>query len=116
MVFGLNKLVELCINKRGDASIAAGGIGFARGPTDVSIIVKSHLPGRSVDITYNWTASILRGIWELTTVYGYYTVELEVYIGKLDTENFRGYATLYPGTMASNITLGSNGQLFTDNH
>jgi len=62
-------MVEQCIVKRGDASILSGGIGFARGPNSPSIIVKSHLPGRSVDITYKWTASILRGIWELSLVY-----------------------------------------------
>ena len=115
VIYGLSILVEQCIAKRGDSSIAKGGMGFARGPADISIIVKSSLPGRSLDITYKWMASILRGIWELTTVHGYFTVAMEVYVDQLDPVHLRGYASVHPGLMASNLSSESDMEFFTSN-
>ena len=114
VVYGLNAVVQHCIARHGDASIARGGIGFARSHSAVSIYVKSHIPGGPIDVTYSLTAKILRGIWELTSSYGYCTVALEIYVGTLNVQGFRGYATVYPGSLANNSILHSDAQIFED--
>jgi len=67
-----------------------------------------------VDITYKWTASILRGIWELAWIYGYYTVNLKICVGAVDEEHLRGYAIVYPGTVAIKSSLESETYMLTD--
>ncbi|KAL6716658.1 hypothetical protein ACLMJK_006226 [Lecanora helva] len=113
VIYGLNLLLQQCIARHGDGMIPANGIGFARGPNLPTITIKSYQPGRSVDLTYSWTAGVLRGIWELTSSYGWYSVDLEVYVGALNVDNLRGHASVYPGDTRSNLTVDSDAQIFT---
>ena len=57
---------------------------------------------------------ILRGIWELFSSYGFRSVELEIYVGTFDMSHYRGQATIYPGNLADDVTLGSGAEIFRD--
>ena len=58
------------------------------------IAARSHLPG-TLDLTYGTMATLLRGIWEITTLHGSCELDMEVYIGGQDPAHYRGHLALY---------------------
>ncbi|MCJ1458148.1 hypothetical protein MMC28_008519 [Mycoblastus sanguinarius] len=106
VINGLNELVAGAVLERGDSPIASPGLVF-RAP-GLNILVTSHLPGTGTDLTFSSVAPILRGIWEVTALYGSFTLDLEIYIGGQSPAYYRGHVNVYksaPGnSMAGNET------------
>ena len=61
---------------------------------NADILVKSYPPGTAY-LTYQTTAAVLRGIWELSILYAPCSLDMEVYVGGLDEVHHRGHITLY---------------------
>ena len=61
---------------------------------NVSIVVTSHLPGEQ-DLTYQGTAALLRGIYEVSLVSMSASLDMEVYAGVQDDKHHQGHATLF---------------------
>lgn len=111
VVYGMNVIVEKCIAQGENAKIPVGGIASLR--ADVGITIKSPDPGR-IDIRYRMAAMIFRGIWELTALYGSYTLAVDVYIGPLGRASYGGRATVFKTLGDSNTTSGSTSPSLLD--
>lgn len=95
---GLDALVLDVIQSRGDSPIPQQGMVFRWSNTAVA--VKSHLPG-TLDLTYQMTAALLRGVWELAALYSACEINMGVYIGREDEAHYRGNVAVY-------LTAGSS--------
>lgn len=85
---GLETLVEF----PGDSPIPAQGTLFLW--HNAAISVHSHLPGTQ-DLTYRTNAVLLRGLWEVSRLFGPAELDMEVYIGSQDEAHYRGHLALF---------------------
>ena len=92
VIHGLNSLVRETIRSHGDNAIPEEGMLYRW--LNTAIYAKSHLPG-TLDLTYGVTATLLRGIWEIVSLYGANGLEMDVYVGRFDPAHYRGQLTLY---------------------
>ena len=60
----------------------------------MAVFVKSHLPGTQ-ELTYGILARLLRGMWEITTLFGSCELDMEVYVGGQGEAHYRGHLALY---------------------
>ena len=93
IIRGLNALVQETIRAHGDNTIPESGMLYVSQHT--AIFAMSHLPG-TLDLTYGICATLLRGIWEIVTLYGASVLNMDVYIGSYDAAHYRGKIALYP--------------------
>ena len=92
VIIALNSLVLETIRSHGDNAIPELGMLYVW--YNVAIYAKSHLSG-TVDLTYGILASLLRGIWEIVSLYGANVLHMDVYVGGPDVANYRGQLALY---------------------
>ena len=92
VIRGLNSLVQDTIRSHGDNAIPEEGILYSWLGT--AIYARSHLPG-TLDLTYGVTATLLRGIWEIVSLYGANVLHMDVYVGRFDPAHYRGQLALY---------------------
>ena len=86
VVRGLEGLVQQTIQNHGDSALPEEGMHVRR--DNLAISVKSNVPG-GLEITYGTTATLLRGIWEITMLYGACELDMEVVWGKQDEAHHR---------------------------
>ena len=60
---------------------------------NAAIIANSYSPGTR-DLTYGTMAALLRGIWEITALFGSCELDMEVYSGRQDDAHYRGHIAL----------------------
>ena len=92
VVISLSSLVLDTIRSHGDNAIPEDGMLYVWHKT--AVYAKSHLPG-TVDLTYGITASLLRGTWEIVSLYGANALHMDVYVGRCDAAGYRGQISLY---------------------
>lgn len=99
IIHGLDSVVQDVIQLRGDRPIPSHGLAFSS--NHAAVFVKSHLPGTQ-SLTYGTTGDLLRGVWEITALFGSCELDMEVYIGRQDAAHYRGHLALY--------LIGSSGE------
>ena len=92
VIHGLDALVQETIRSHGDRAIPEQGMRFLW--LNTAILAKSHLPG-TLDLTYGVMATLLRGIWEIVSLWGANALDMEVFTGTDDEAHHRGRLTLY---------------------
>lgn len=92
VVCGLDHLVHEIILNRGDSFIPPDGVSFSS--DDAAVVMKSHIPGTR-DLTNGMVASLLRGIWEIKTLFRPCELDMEVYVGLLNERQNQGHVMLH---------------------
>ena len=92
IVHGLDSFVQDAVHFRGDSPIPQEGM--VLGSDNAAIKAESHLPGTQ-DLTYGIMARVLRGIWEIATLYGPCELDMEVYVGGQEVTQYRGHLALF---------------------
>lgn len=92
VVFGLEGLVQDTIRSHGDIAIPEMGTHFVS--DNVAISILSHRSG-SLDMTNGIIATVLRGIWEIATLYYGCQLNLDVYIGRQEEPQHRGHVEVF---------------------
>lgn len=96
-------MVDNCIRSHGDAAIPSQGVNFGVG--SVAVAVKPGFPRTRFDLTYGSIAAILRGIWEMTALYGSYTLNVGIYVGGVAPGDLKGEASVYIRVGGANDTM-----------
>lgn len=100
IVHGLDSLVGDAVKYHGDHPIPSRGMTLSS--NTVGISAQSHLPGMA-GLTCGTMASLLRGIWEITALFGSCELDMEVYISSQDPAHYRGHLSVYLTQGASEI-------------
>lgn len=89
---GLNSLVQDTIQSRGDSPLPDKGLVFSS--NSAAVAARSAFPGTK-DLTYGTMAALLRGIWEIATLFGPFELDMDIYIGSQDHTHYHGHLALY---------------------
>lgn len=92
IVHGLDSFVQDAVQFRGDSPIPQDGLVLRS--ENAAILARSHLPGTQ-DLTYGIMARVLRGIWEISALFGPCELDMEVYVGGQDVTQHRGHLALF---------------------
>ncbi|CAD6579789.1 MAG: hypothetical protein ASARMPRED_009254 [Alectoria sarmentosa] len=91
IIYALDSLVQDTIQFRGNKPLPEDGMGF--NSNNAAIFANSYSPGTR-DLTYGTMATLLRGIWEITALFGSHELDMEVYSGRQDEAHYWGHIAL----------------------